>query len=142
MLRLTSKRGFWDRLFSGELLGLSLRPDITNNQLDKFVDDAEWAVHDSWVDVGHALSLAVRKHAASQGSINQTAHASTIVPGATMFTSEFVGISTAIETQRRKLLPGGRGELTDEDIAIIKSNRMSRKELCELSKKVLEGGRP
>jgi hypothetical protein len=53
------------RWWNGEFTGLSLRPDLTDDQSDKFINDAKWAYFDACVDVGHAMSEATREFARS-----------------------------------------------------------------------------
>lgn len=50
------------RLMTGDLFGLSIRPDLTSDTSRQCVEDAEWALFDAWVDVGHAMSQAVRDY--------------------------------------------------------------------------------
>jgi hypothetical protein len=64
---LRTRPSFAARLFSGDMFGLSLRPDITNDQSAKFIKDAEWALFDAWVDVGHAMSAATRDYGIAHG---------------------------------------------------------------------------
>ena len=52
-----------ERLF----FGLSIRPDITNDKSQEFIKDAEWAVFDAWVDVGHAMSDSMRTYSITHG---------------------------------------------------------------------------
>lgn len=61
-----------DRLFSGDFFGLSIRPDITNDQSAKFIEHAEWALFDAWVDVGHAMSMATMDYGIAHGLLPAT----------------------------------------------------------------------
>lgn len=47
------------RLFSGDLFGLSIRPDLTSYDSRQCIQDAEWALFDAWVDVGQVMSQAM-----------------------------------------------------------------------------------
>lgn len=60
---LKTRPSFADRLFAGSVLGfLSMRPDLTSDLAHHEIEDAKWSLYDAWVDVGHAMSVAMRDH--------------------------------------------------------------------------------